>query len=1173
MFGMAGITHTAGQSPTNNHNAEPDIFVLDEEIDLTRVMLNSIPPHGCEKRRDELLNELEELQARKERLLRGPAVKREPTRDVKQEDHPFARTVSNSVGSSQSRGMPDHNSNGKRPLFPPRLPGLKMEEEGAFREAPNKRVKMEKDETKIKFEPDVKVKNEIGGAMKVEDNDQKNVDVKAIVKSEDKGKAKAEPYDDSALSWTGGSQSQRSRFKIEDEDEFLYDTQNDMVDWDAEYAGSLFFAEEQEKERQLKADEKLARTLSMMDSDTEEVIDLTHDEEFAKKLQEEEEKLAQSQRAPVIDLTADEEFARKLQAEFEAELLPENPVMPAPSPSVVNTADGVNMHPPQTGIPGGQGGGPSTKREESEKPPVKSEPAPPVKSELAPDEKPKMPSWHSVKPEYPVQVKHEIGSSSRDPVVRMPGAYPASPWRPVPLTKYRGPAGLAKDNRDVKGEEVKVDEGVVPDVEDGVEEYAEAPLTEVDAQEQLKALLENVKHTEDVTPIEKRLPTPKSLTIQLLEHQKLGLEWMLKMENGTNRGGILADDMGLGKTIQSIATIVSNPPTNDKRKLTLVIAPVSLILQWKKEIEQKVRPFHLKVYDYYGSGRTRNAKVLERYDVIITSYALCAGEWPQDKKKKKQKFNGVVDKNQQQVEADARYEEEMAEEEPAERIRQRAGPLFQIKWHRVILDEAHTIKNKATRAAKACTHLDAKYRWCLTGTPFQNNIGELFSLISFLRIKPYCEWVEFRNKISRPFQKGRHKTAIKRVNALMKAICLRRAKTSELDGKPIIEIPARNVNIDHNDFTQPERDFYSHLEARTQLRFNAYLKAGTVMKNYSHVLVLLLRLRQACCHPSLVSQHFEKALPGEHGAAETEEKHMENVLNGISEEVKKRLLQEDLNAVECSICLDAMENGVIIPDCGHYYCRDCVTGYANNNPNPDAEDGAKTCPSCRGPLRLETLLPVATFTEKFQPQSSSQEETGSGLDPEIEEELEADKWITSTKIDRMMAILNETRKNHPGEKTIIFSQFTGMLDLVETPLRKNGYKYERYDGKMSAADRDAALGQLAKDDKTTVLLVSLKCGSLGLNLTCANRVILLDVWWNPAVENQAIDRVHRFGQKREVTVHRIMIKNTVEDRIFELQQKKQELADAALGEGTMGKNRGGLNLGDLIHLFGVEEEE
>ncbi|KAF9305631.1 hypothetical protein BG003_001317, partial [Podila horticola] len=141
-----------------------------------------------------------------------------------------------------------------------------------------------------------------------------------------------------------------------------------------------------------------------------------------------------------------------------------------------------------------------------------------------------------------------------------------------------------------------------------------------------------------------------------------------------------------------------------------------------------------------------------------------------------------------------------------------------------------------------------------------------------------------------------------------------------------------------------------------------------------------------------------------------------------------------------------------------------------------------------------------------------------------------------------------------------------LLTLIEGPLRDQGIRYLRYDGSMSPNDRNDAVIKMNEDPRYSIMLIGLKCGSLGLNMTVANHVVMMDPWWNPAIENQAIDRVHRIGQRREVFVHRLCIPDTVEDRILALQKKKQALADGALGEGDVPKLPQ-LELQELMFLF------
>ena len=154
------------------------------------------------------------------------------------------------------------------------------------------------------------------------------------------------------------------------------------------------------------------------------------------------------------------------------------------------------------------------------------------------------------------------------------------------------------------------------------------------------------------------------------------------------------------------------------------------------------------------------------------------------------------------------------------------------------------------------------------------------------------------------------------------------------------------------------------------------------------------------------------------------------------------------------------------------------------------------------------------------------------------------------------------------EKTIIFSQFTSLLDLLEVPIANAGWKYRRYDGSMTANARNDAVLDFTDRKECKIMLVSLKAGNAGLNLIAASQVIILDPFWNPFVEEQAIDRAHRIGQQKPVQVHRVLVPNTVEDRILALQEKKRELIEAALDE-KASQNVGRLGIRELGFLFDV----
>jgi SNF2 family DNA or RNA helicase len=168
----------------------------------------------------------------------------------------------------------------------------------------------------------------------------------------------------------------------------------------------------------------------------------------------------------------------------------------------------------------------------------------------------------------------------------------------------------------------------------------------------------------------------------------------------------------------------------------------------------------------------------------------------------------------------------------------------------------------------------------------------------------------------------------------------------------------------------------------------------------------------------------------------------------------------------------------------------------------------------------------------------------------------------------VIELLTDIRKNDPTEKTLIFSQFTSLLDLIEVPLVQESFQYQRYDGSMSMEARADAVEAFMSDPEQNVMLVSLKAGNAGLNLWRASQVIMLDPFWNPFVEDQAVDRAHRMPQQREVFVHRVLVPKTVEDRICALQNKKREIIGAALDENAS-RDFTRLGVSELKYLLGM----
>ncbi|KAM5539722.1 hypothetical protein V8D89_006535 [Ganoderma adspersum] len=595
--------------------------------------------------------------------------------------------------------------------------------------------------------------------------------------------------------------------------------------------------------------------------------------------------------------------------------------------------------------------------------------------------------------------------------------------------------------------------------------------------------------------------------ILLLPHQIKSRQWMAERESGKKTGGILADDMGLGKTVSTLTRIVEGRPSSKDKKAgysgsTLIIAPVALVSQW--ESETKKYTSGLRVVQHHGASRTTDPAELERAHIVVTSYSTVTSEYgafvPDSKNEGKGKGKGK--KKGQESDSDEDSDDFTKRIKASTRRGKQKDALFRVKWWRVVLDEAHNIKNRNTKAAIACCALDSKFRWCLTGTPMQNNVEEIYSLIKFLRIVPLNDWGTFSSSIAKPVKAGKPVRALKRLQVVLRVIMLRRTKATIVNGKPILDLPARLVNVVECEFNQVEREFYNSVEQKVQSSLEQ-LQQGDINKAYTSVLVLLLRLRQTCNHPALISKDYkgDREAVEPKGASQNEEgDDLADMLAGLGLGrtclVCQRPLTED-NVWKDDVCLD---------------CEDVYRKAKKAAADPNSD-----------------------------------------LPPH------------SSKTRMIVKLLRDTEERGDGEKTIIFSQFTSMLDLIEPFLKSEGIKFVRYDGSMKKAERDASIDKISNSRSTKVILISFKAGSTGLNLTCCNNVILVDPWWNPALEDQAFDRAHRFGQKRAVNIHKLSVPDSVEQRILELQEKKRALAAATLSGDKLKNMR--LGIDELVALF------
>lgn len=280
--------------------------------------------------------------------------------------------------------------------------------------------------------------------------------------------------------------------------------------------------------------------------------------------------------------------------------------------------------------------------------------------------------------------------------------------------------------------------------------------------------------------------------------------------------------MGLGKTIQALALILCNPSKEDP-KTTLIVTPLSLIYQWEREIVEKIAPKTVRTCVHYGSDRLTSPNIMKKFDIVLTTYNTLSSEAK----------NG--------------------------------GTLLNVGWYRVILDEGHTIKNHKTATAKAVFELNAQNRWFLTGTPIQNGAEDLYSYFKFLNVSPFDNYSTFKFQILKYTKVGmQFQAAIKKMQVLLRALLLRRTKTTMINGNLIIQLPERIVDSYELEFSTLERTIYDQLSKKMQDRITKMVDSGEATKNMTGLLVMLMRLRQSIpkrlissvFSPCSVKKHF-----------------------------------------------------------------------------------------------------------------------------------------------------------------------------------------------------------------------------------------------------------------------------------------------------------------------------
>jgi SWI/SNF-related matrix-associated actin-dependent regulator of chromatin subfamily A3 len=614
-------------------------------------------------------------------------------------------------------------------------------------------------------------------------------------------------------------------------------------------------------------------------------------------------------------------------------------------------------------------------------------------------------------------------------------------------------------------------------------------------------------------------PTPQAITTPLLKHQRQGLYFMQQREKGwaftsesdvwglyhdagvpfyrnrisdddqleqpkAFRGGILADEMGLGKTLTVAALIASDREDSQTDRSTsgpanglshtLVIVPPALLDTWEGELSKHCSTGVIHWARHHNSHKFTHDNELDSFDIVLTTYETVRREWQT-------------------------------------RHTSACSILFRTHWHRLVLDEAHVIRNSSTKAAEAVCELQAERRWAVTGTPIQNHVTDFVALLQFLRVAPYDQPANFDSDIVQLW-KVDAEGAISRLRKLIACVTLCRTSRN-------IELPPRQNYDQGLYFNAQEKQLYDAVSEMVETNMSS---SNFTAKN--NALQGINALRLVCSFGTLTNlPNLRSTQPN---GSKWDAQAAQVAFNAL-------LAAGSLRCLHCrttiagwkETSLDLLESNSVwdqhgqpeMTECQRVICGTCAPAYRSGGLNINwCEHGA--CAS----------HPVSTH------------ETALEQAPAVREP--ADYYEMPTKIK---ALCHDLTVN-PDSKAVVFSEWRRTLDLTAQALQLLGIPFLRYDGTVSQRDRTQALEQFSSDPTKKVILFTIRCGAVGLDLTAADRVYLMEPQWNPTIEDQAFARVHRMGQKKPVTAIRYIMSDSYEEKVVSKQGRKKDFADIAL---------------------------
>lgn len=605
-------------------------------------------------------------------------------------------------------------------------------------------------------------------------------------------------------------------------------------------------------------------------------------------------------------------------------------------------------------------------------------------------------------------------------------------------------------------------------------------------------------YNNSVLPISQTLKVPKILHCSLKDYQKRGLEWLVSLYNqGIN--GMLADEMGLGKTVQAISFLAHLAENEQIWGPFLVITPASTLHNWEQELKRFVPSF--KVISYWGTVADRKMqrkawqrRKLQRADspfhVVVTSYQLAV--------------------------TDEKY-------------------FTKIKWQYMVLDEAQAIKSSSSARWRTLLSFKARSRLLLTGTPIQNTLQELWALLHFIMPTLFDSHGEFSEWFK--IEDGDSVNEAARLRMVLQPFMLRREKKDVAD-----ELGQKVEKTLICELSSKQKKLYEGIRLRAPMATFLDSTLPEDLEGVEGLMNLVMQFRKVCNHPDL----FEKREARAGWCQPPNEVYIPQLVSATAFGSKRKIP-------------DAFTVGQHVPEiCQELKVHKKTTcGEQFGTGNSIGENEWEKQP--RKKLRVERIVPPNILghiqNAVIQPCLPVRQKIVSvAVVPEPEKNtdvmLEAEqvkvyvpsmeRFVSdSGKLLVLDALLPQLKEE--GHRVLMYFQMTRMIDLFEEYLTVRNYSYLRLDGSSKISSRKGLVQDWQSNSDKFIFLLSTRAGGLGINLTAADTVIFYDSDWNPTADQQAMDRAHRLGQTKQVTVYRLITAGTIEERIMERAGVKGEI--------------------------------